>query len=146
LSGRAVGSAERSTRLQQAGILILERDMNLNHLDLPVTDVAAARSFFERHFGFRCVAAREELAVLLDGAGFTLTLSRLPSDESPRFPTGFHIGFNLATEADLLAAHERLSRAGVEIVRPLARFGPALTFQCSGPGAIAVELSWRAPP
>jgi catechol 2,3-dioxygenase-like lactoylglutathione lyase family enzyme len=120
--------------------------MNLNHLDLPVTDVAAARSFFELHFGFRCVTERGDLAVLLDRAGFALTLSRLPNGEIPHFPTGFHIGFNLATEAELLAAHERLSRAGIEIVRPLARFGPALTFQCGGPGAVAVELSWRALP
>jgi catechol 2,3-dioxygenase-like lactoylglutathione lyase family enzyme len=27
--------------------------MNLNHLDIPVSDIAQTRTFFERYFGFK---------------------------------------------------------------------------------------------
>jgi catechol 2,3-dioxygenase-like lactoylglutathione lyase family enzyme len=116
--------------------------MKLNHIDLPVDDHVAARKFFETHFGFRCILARDRLAVLRDDAGFALTLSALPAGERLSYPTGFHIGFNLREEQELRSAHERLVAAGVEIARPLARMGDAMTFQCTAPGALIVELGW----
>jgi lactoylglutathione lyase len=57
--------------------------MNLNHIDLPVSDIDGARAFFETYFGFRCVFAREDgLTVLLDETNFALTLSAPPLGES----------------------------------------------------------------
>jgi catechol 2,3-dioxygenase-like lactoylglutathione lyase family enzyme len=122
----------------------MEIAMNLNHIDLPVSDIGATRRFFENHFGFRCIFAREDgLTVLLDESGFALTLSALPLGEKLSYPTGFHVGFVLREEHELLKAHEQLSAAGLEIVRPLGDLGGALTFQCNAPGPILVELSWR---
>lgn len=119
--------------------------MNLNHLDLPVNDIVGARDFFAAHFGFRCIFERADgLTVLLDECNFALTLSPLPAHESARYPTGFHVGFNLDREEQLLAVHRRLAAAGVEIVRPLGELGGALTFHCMAPGPLLVELSWRS--
>ena len=50
--------------------------MRLNHLNLCVGDLAAARDFFERHFDFHCVEQKgDALAVLTYRAGFTRVLS-----------------------------------------------------------------------
>ena len=118
--------------------------MILNHIDLPVSDIIAARAFFETFFGFRCIFARADgLTVLLDEADFALTFSALPAGEKLRYPTGFHVGFNLQTEDELMKYHELLRSAGIEIVTPLGDLGGALTFQCHAPGPLIVELSWR---
>jgi catechol 2,3-dioxygenase-like lactoylglutathione lyase family enzyme len=122
----------------------MEIAMNLNHIDLPVSDIDGARAFFETYFGFQCVFAREDgLTVLLDETNFALTLSAPPLGEKLSYPTGFHVGFNLREEHELLEAYRLLSASGVEIVRPLGELGGALTFQCNAPGAVLVELSWR---
>lgn len=121
----------------------MEMAVHLNHIDLPVVDIAGARDFFESHFGLRCIVARDGgLAVLSDEAGFALTLSALPAGETLSYPTGFHVGFNLRDEQELLSAHARLTAAGVEIARPLSRMGDAMTFQCKAPGPVVVELGW----
>jgi catechol 2,3-dioxygenase-like lactoylglutathione lyase family enzyme len=120
--------------------------MKLNHIDLPVADIAAARLFFEMHFELRCIFTREDgLSVLLDEDGLALTLSPIPQGEVLKYPTGFHIGFNLDDEGDLLKVHRRIVCAGVPVVRPLGDLAGALTFHCQAPGPILVEVAWRAP-
>ena len=39
--------------------LAMEMAVHLNHIDLPVVDIAGARDFFESHFGIRCIVARD---------------------------------------------------------------------------------------
>lgn len=126
--------------------------MKLNHVDLPVPDIAATRRFFETQFDFRCIFAREDgLTVLLDEDAFALTLSPLPHDDADlpapalSYPTGFHVGFNVDDQRELFEILERLVSAGVPIVRPLGDLGGALTFHCEAPGRILVEVAWRAP-
>jgi len=52
--------------------------MKLNHVNLPVGDVAATRNFFEKHFGFHCLAEPTDANVVLtDNAGLVLTISNL---------------------------------------------------------------------
>ena len=98
----------------------------------------------KRHFGFRCIFAREDgLTVLLDEDNFALTLSPLPDGEKLRFPTGFHIGFNVDNEHELYEVHGRLAAAGIPIARPPGDLGGALTFHCDAPGPILVEVAYR---
>ncbi len=118
--------------------------MNLNHVDIPTTDVSSARSFFERHFGCRCIFERDDgLTVLLDEDNFALTLSPLAKGEKLHYPTGFHIGFNVDSEHELYEAHGRLAAASVPIVRHPGDLGGALTFHCHAPGPILVEIAYR---
>lgn len=109
--------------------------MNLNHIDIPTTDVSAARSFFEKHFGFRRIFARDDgLTVLLDEDNFALTLSPLSDSEKLHYPSGVHIGFNVDSEHELYELHGRLAAATVPIIRHPADIGGALIFQChAGP-------------
>jgi catechol 2,3-dioxygenase-like lactoylglutathione lyase family enzyme len=121
-----------------------ETIVNLNHIDIPTTDVSAGRSFFERHFGFRCIFTRGDgLTVLLDEDNFALTLSPLADGENLHYPTGFHIGFNVDNEHELYETHGRLAAAGVPIVRHPADLGGALTLHCYAPGPILVEVVYR---
>ena len=118
--------------------------MKLNHIDLPVIDPASVRIFFERHFDMRCIFSGEDgLTVLLDEDGAALTLSPLPSGEALKYPTGFHIGFNLDNEDELFEIHGRIVAAGVPVVRPLGDLAGAMTFHCEAPGPILVEVAWR---
>lgn len=115
--------------------------MLLNHLDLPVTDVVAAKAFFQDQLGFRELFARgSELAVLSDEAGFALTLSGLAGGDLPAWPTGFHVGFNFGTKAEVTGIHEQLRAIGVPIIRRLGELHGALTFQCLAPGDVIVEF------
>jgi hypothetical protein len=61
----------------------MEDAMTLNHIDLPVSDIVGAKTFFETYFGFGCVFEREDgLTVLLDESELALTLSPLPPGET----------------------------------------------------------------
>lgn len=115
--------------------------MILNHLDLPVTNIQKTKAFFETYFSFKCIFERADgLTVLLDKIGFALTLSL---SEHEIYPNGFHLGFMLRTEKELLDNYEKFLNSDVKIVRKLGILGEALTFQILAPENILVELSWR---
>ncbi len=118
--------------------------MKLNHVDLQVSDVDAAREFFETHFDLRCIyQRRDELAMLEDESGFSLGVSNLFHSPPPTYPSDFHIGFILDRESDVRAQYERLREAGVEIRQELKVGGPNIFFTCVGPDSVMVEV--RAP-
>lgn len=118
--------------------------MNVNHVDLQVSDIHAARAFFETHFGLRCAhIRRDEIALMEDDAGFALGLSNLFNSPPPVYPPDFHIGFVLERAAQVREAYERLKGAGVAMKYDLSQGGPNLFFTCFGPDKIPVEV--RAP-
>ena len=118
--------------------------MRLNHIDLQVSSVSAARTFFETHFGLRCTfQRREEIALMEDDAGLSLGVSNLFESDAPVYPRDFHIGFILARESDVRALHERVRDSGVEIRTELSHGGPNIYFMCVGPDGIGIEV--RAP-
>ncbi|MBX6362911.1 MAG: VOC family protein [Gemmatimonadetes bacterium] len=58
-------------------------------MDLQVSDVARAREFFETLFDLRCVYQRaDQIALLEDGAGFSLGLSNLFGSGAAGCPIG----------------------------------------------------------
>lgn len=118
--------------------------MRLHHIDMRVSSVPAARTFFETHFGFRCVYQRRgEIALMEDDAGLSFGLSNLSGSPPPVYPPDFHIGFILTGESEVRAVHDRLTAAGVAIKTGLAKGGPNIYFMCVGPDGIVIEV--RAP-
>jgi catechol 2,3-dioxygenase-like lactoylglutathione lyase family enzyme len=136
----------------------------LNHIDLVVADVAENRAFFEKHFGFRkIVDFGDKLAVLTDGAGFTLTLSspelgdeigtvqrggadsKNKGADAPNaqkqveYPAGFHIGFHQDSKEGVDEIHKKLKAAGVNVPEPQDYHG-AWTFYVRAPGGFYVEV------
>jgi catechol 2,3-dioxygenase-like lactoylglutathione lyase family enzyme len=118
--------------------------MRLNHIDLQVSDVDAAREFFERFFGLRCRYQRQKQIAIFDSdTGFEFAVSNLFNSPPPSYPPDFHLGFALERTSEVRDVYERLKAAGVEMKLDLGVQGPALVFQCLGPDAIPVEV--RAP-
>jgi catechol 2,3-dioxygenase-like lactoylglutathione lyase family enzyme len=119
--------------------------MHLNHLDLPVADVAATAAFFCAHLGFRQLDMRGNygIAILQADDGFVLALTRLRAESPPSYPDNFHIGFLLDSAAAVHALHARLVAAGLPDLRAPAEMRGALLFYFHAPGGILVEVSHR---
>jgi catechol-2,3-dioxygenase len=118
--------------------------MQLNHIDLQVSDVDAAREFFEQFFGLRCRYQRNtQIAIFENGNGLEFAVSNLFDSEPPSYPAEFHIGFVLERSSDVRQLYERLKAKHVAMKLDLGIQGPALVFQCLGPDNIPVEV--RAP-
>ncbi|MGH9400675.1 MAG: VOC family protein [Terriglobia bacterium] len=118
--------------------------MRLTHIDLQVSDVGAAREFFETFFGLHCTYQRQkQIAFFTDETGFEFAVSNLFNSPPPVYPPDFHIGFVLEHTSEVRDTYDRLKRGGVAMKLDLGVHGPMLAFQCVGPDSIPVEV--RAP-
>jgi catechol 2,3-dioxygenase-like lactoylglutathione lyase family enzyme len=92
---------------------ILNR-MQLNHIDLQVSDVQRTSAFFQQHFGLVPASNPKSPAimVLTDGDDFVLVLQRF---ESPSYPEGFHVGFCVDDVQVVREMHARVSAAGAAV-------------------------------
>jgi len=95
--------------------------MRLNHINLVVTDVAEAIQFFEKYFGFACVAVKgNNLISVLKGAdGFELVLMSSSMNKKANFgyPEDFHIGFKQNTKEAVDDMHNKLTKDGISTGR-----------------------------
>jgi len=118
--------------------------MRPRHIGLQVSDVDAAREFFEKFFGLRCTYQREkQIAFFTDEMGFEFALSNLFNSPPPIYPPDFHAGFILDHTSQVREIDERLQKTGVKMKLDLGVQGPNFVFQCVAPGSIPVEV--RAP-
>jgi len=115
--------------------------MALNHLNLTVPDVSQTRAFFERYFGFRCVAGRESdaLVVLVDESGFVLTLNNFARAAEVVYPGAFHVGFRQDSREQVDALYQRLKADGFDM-KPPHEFHGGWTFYFRAPGGFLVEV------
>ena len=116
--------------------------MNINHLDLQVTDVQRSVVFFETFFGLTLQTNRTSpaIAILSDGAGFVLVLQR-KKEPAQTYPDGFHLGFLVDEIAIVERTHAALLQAGVE-VSAIDRNSRGTMIYCRHDG-ILVEVSCR---
>lgn len=124
--------------------------MRLNHLDLHVPDIAAARDFFCQCLGFTEVEMRgaNGLAILHDDAGLELVLSRpIEKFGGADTPTAgantYHIGFIQPRREDVDALFARVKAFGAEVWNEPAEIRGGWLFYCFAPGRILVEIGWR---
>ena len=117
--------------------------MQMNHIDIPVPDVAATRDFFVEHMDFQHLETkgRDGLSILKDGGGNVLVLSRATSGAAPA--DGFHIGFLLNSRAAVDAAYERLRLRGGRIANAPNAMHGAWLFYLEAPGPILIEIAHR---
>ena len=115
--------------------------MHINHIDIPVPDIAATRDFFLEKLGFAHVATlgRDGLAILKDVHGAVLVLSRAKSGAAPA--DGFHIGFLQESREAVDAMHARL-RDSVKCAAPQDMRG-GYVFYFEAPGPILIEVGHR---
>jgi len=118
--------------------------MKLNHIDLHVGDVQRTAAFFERYFGFALRTSRTSpaIAILDDGDGFVLVLQRA-KDDAYTYPDGFHVGFLVDDEEQVIAFQAAARRDGLD-VSDVDRNARGVMTYCRAPGGILVEVSYRA--
>lgn len=118
----------------------------LNHVNLPVADVAPLRDFFVRYFAFVPIHEPEgsPMAVMRGDGGFILNIMRHRRDDVGAFPTDFHVGFLFDSPEQVEAMHARLHADGVrtgDVERMTRRGISSVTFYCFAPNDIMVEVS-----
>lgn len=89
--------------------------MNLNHIDLQVSDVQATVLFFERLLGFTLTSSRTSpaIAILTNDEGFSLVLQRAKGTAG--YPEGFHVGCMVGTVEEVVAFHAKARDAGYHV-------------------------------
>ena len=112
--------------------------MKLNHLNLTVTDVRAASAFLETYFGMHSTGGNAGMAFLSDDDGFTLSLMKAGKASNVAYPSNFHIGFFVASEAIVDDINRRLRDDGYDVAPP--EHHHAYTFYVAAPGGFTVEL------
>jgi lactoylglutathione lyase len=113
--------------------------MRVNHLHLMVPDVPSAAGFFEKYFELRRVGGNAGLTVLLDDAGFTLTLMKIAARSPTRtYPDNFHLGFFVEDEMRVDALNQRMREDGLQVAAPTREH--AYSFYVTGPGGFVVEV------
>ena len=112
--------------------------MNLNHLNLTVTDVRAAGAFLERYFGMRSEEGNAGMGFLRDERGFVLSLMKAGKATTVEYPSTFHIGFFVGDEATVEEICRRLHEDGYEVSEPSRHHG--YTCYVAAPGGFTVEL------
>lgn len=94
--------------------------MKLNHLNLTVSDVPAARQFLEKYFGLQGTVDphsgrslegdndNRNFMVLFDDAGLVLTLMKSHKGAAVEYPSTFHIGFIQPSEEHVNELNRRM--------------------------------------
>src|SRR5262245_25319933 len=116
--------------------------MQLNHLNLPVTDARVAATFLEKYFGFNIregVEPKKTFAMVTDDRGLVLTFIRTERGAEVEYPATFHVGFIQESEARVNEIYERLKNDGFEVPPP-SRFHGSWTFYFQAPGGFPVEV------
>jgi catechol 2,3-dioxygenase-like lactoylglutathione lyase family enzyme len=90
--------------------------MKLNHINLVVTDVAAAIGFFDRYFRFKCVDVKgDHIVAILKGAdNFTLVIMTA-KDGDTKFPAAFHIGFMQDSNEAVIDIYNQLKAGNIDV-------------------------------
>lgn len=112
--------------------------MKLNHINLTVTDVLAARGFLESYFGLRTMGGNAGMSFLTDGDGFVLTLMKAGRATEVSYPGNFHIGFFVESDEVVNEINRRLKDDGFDVAAPERHH--AYTFYVEAPGGFTVEL------
>jgi lactoylglutathione lyase len=112
--------------------------MKLNHLNLAVDDVAAAKTFLMTCFGLRDMAAgdnNKNRAFLQDDGGMVISMFK---GKDIHYPGTFHIGFIQESEAAVDAIYARMTADGLK-ADPAQR-SHRWTFYVKAPGGFLVEV------
>lgn len=119
--------------------------MKLNHINLPVHDVAAARDFMTKYFGFVTVmeVGKNFLVVQQDDGGLVLNLSHFDKSNSAevQYHRDFHVGFFVDSPEDVDGVHARLAADAVAVEAPKPREGRYGSY-VTAPGGFVVEVSY----
>jgi catechol 2,3-dioxygenase-like lactoylglutathione lyase family enzyme len=121
--------------------------VNLNHINLPVDDVAANRDFFKKYFDmvtvFEVGKPTPTGVGLADKAGTLLNLTHFDEAETAPivYHRDFHVGFFVETDTEVDELYARILADEVAVDEaPRKEFG-RYTFYIKAPGGFDVEVA-----
>jgi len=119
--------------------------MKLNHINIPVEDVAATKQFFEQYFDFKSLEVKGDnaLAILKGTDNFILVLmSKAFNKNAPiTYPDAFHVGFLVDNDEQVNSAYQRLIAVDLAIDHPPGKIRGQYGFYFKAPGDLLVEIS-----
>ena len=86
--------------------------MNLNHLNLTVTNPLETQEFLAKYFGLKqMVKGNDHMAFLSDDNGMVLSLTsvKIGKESQVKYPATFHIGFGQETKERVNEINQRLA-------------------------------------
>ena len=116
--------------------------MKLNHLNLTVTDVAAAAEFLTTYFGLKNQGGNAGMTLLTDTDGFDgmiLTLMKAKASTFGGYPETFHIGFFIQSREEVDRLFTRIQAGGFDSGSP-EDTGHSYGFYIKAPGGVTVEV------
>lgn len=115
--------------------------MILNHINLAVSDVQAARDFLIKYFDLNPngMPGNHKIAFLRDENGMVLTLTNFDGATEVQYPGAFHIGFGQESPAKVDEINRRLREDGFEVDAPAKMHG-SWTFYLRAPGGFVLEV------
>jgi lactoylglutathione lyase len=118
--------------------------MNLNHINIPVGDVAANRDFFTKYFGMVTVmeVGKNFLAMLVDQSGMVLNLSHFDKDKTAAIVhhKDLHVGFFVDSVEEVDGVYSRITAEGLVVDVPKKMEG-RYAFYVKAPGGFDVEVA-----
>jgi lactoylglutathione lyase len=115
--------------------------MKLNHINLTVTDLQAAKNILETYFEMQAYEGdrqNKNFVVLFDNSGFVLTLMKASHSTEVKYPGYFHIGFGQESEERVNEIYQRLKDDGFDVKPPERHH--AWTFYFAAPGGFTIEI------
>jgi lactoylglutathione lyase len=126
--------------------LLKERtdSMKLNHINLPVRDVAAARDFMARYFGLVTMmeVGKNFLVMQQDDTGLVLNISHFDKSDTAEvvYHRDFHVGFFVDSAEEVDRVYAQFTADSVAVEPPRQREG-RYGFYVNAPGGFVVEVS-----
>ena len=113
--------------------------MKLNHINLTVTDVQAAKKVLETYFEMKSYeGGSKNFEALYDDSGMVLTLMTAGHAKEVKYPATFHIGFGQESEEKVNEINQRLKDDGFDVQPPERHH--AWTFYFQAPGGFTIEV------
>ncbi len=113
--------------------------LNLNHLNIVVSDLERSIEFYSRFFGCAEWLREGDGFAILRCGDFDLALTR----GKPSFAPGFHFGFRLETRAEAEEWHRRLMGQPVQFLEPWLAEDDYASFSIEDPDGYRVQLYWE---
>jgi catechol 2,3-dioxygenase-like lactoylglutathione lyase family enzyme len=115
--------------------------MKLNHINLPVNDVAVSRDFFAKYFGMRTTfeLGKGALVIMKDEGGMILNLSHFDRKSEISYHKDFHIGFFLESRDEVDAIYAKMIAEGL-VVEPPKESQGRWSFYVDAPGGFQTEV------
>ena len=119
--------------------------MKLNHLNLPVENVAETRQFFEQYLGFTTVETKGDnmLSVMQDEDGFSLVImaNNFNRNGNSKYPDALHIGFLVSSKEEVNELYDKLKAGRVALEHAPSNMRGVYGFYFHAPGNILTEVS-----